>query len=252
MATHSDWKKKYFEALRELETLEKSGQQQEQLLRKGIARLAITAKGHNQRLDTLLSGIQKHCKKKQDEALAKDLDKLTELLNTLETSTPADSYAWLDFAADLTQRLHLPETLQAQHQQLQSRLADLDADQALGQIVALIRQLLELDEQKQAVETTAPAKPEASPADHEDPSRILLDTLVERVTATFGSNAALQQIQAEIAAASTLDWRAFVPRIVEQIRTLVHDINQDKAKLESLVLVGHAINKVTLRVAVRA
>ena len=221
MANDPEWKTKYFDALRELESLERNWDRQEQVLRKAINRLSITAKGLSPRLDSLLATIQQHCKQKKDEMLANDLDRLSQVLNEVDSPDAGEQYQWNEFAFDLSRRFEVPDQHRAELDQLKDRMPQMAADQALTQIAELINRLIRTDN----------ATPDSVASSE------LLDELIERVASTFGSNEALERIRGEVAEAEgELDWRAYLDQIVQQLRVLVRDINQDKAKLESLVV----------------
>ena len=221
MANDPEWKTKYFDALREIETLERNWDRQEQVLRNAINRLSITAKGLSPRLDSLLATIQQHCKQKKDEMLSNDLDRLSQVLNEVDSPDTGEPYQWNEFAFDLSRRFEVPDQYRAELDQLKDQLPQMAADRALTQIAELINRLIRID--------------------HANPDSVasgeLLDELIERVASTFGSNEALERIRGEVAETEgELDWRTYLDQIVQQLRVLVKDINQDKAKLESLVV----------------
>jgi diguanylate cyclase len=222
MAADQDWKSKYFESLRELEDLERNWDKQEELLRRAVSRLTITAKGLNPRLDSLLATIQQHCKKKKDDMLASDLDKLSQVLNQVDSpAASGEDYQWSEFAFDLSRRVEVPDNYQGELNQLKSQLPQLDAGQALSSMADLINRLIRLDH---------------SSPDSVDASE-LLDELIERVASTFGSNEALERIRGDIAQVEgELDWRQYLDQIIQQLRQLIKDINQEKVKLENLIV----------------
>jgi nicotinamide riboside kinase len=72
---NTDWKSKYQDTLRELETREQDWERIEALLRKTIGRLSIAGRGLDARLDRHLRLIQELSREKRDEKLAQALGK---------------------------------------------------------------------------------------------------------------------------------------------------------------------------------
>ncbi|MCZ8133381.1 MAG: GGDEF domain-containing protein [Steroidobacteraceae bacterium] len=82
-----DWKKRYLDSLREMETEERRWRAVESLLRKLVARLCATASGQDERLDAQLDKLAAAVKKDAGEPELKALlDSLTDAIRALDQS----------------------------------------------------------------------------------------------------------------------------------------------------------------------
>jgi diguanylate cyclase len=87
----SDWKRKYQDAIKELDSKEAEWQVLEEILRRAIARLSIVSLGLDHSLDEQLTKIQALSRQKQDRELGPALDKLSAVISSLEDDKPASS-----------------------------------------------------------------------------------------------------------------------------------------------------------------
>lgn len=228
MSAEEKWKSKYFNHLRDYEALEEACEARDDLLRKAINRLSITAKGIHPRLDTVLGQLQQHCKQKKDDKLAESLNRLGDILNELDESS--EEVHWQQFVRLLLDKLPQSEPQQVAVAGLLHELPKLELDAALSAISTLLQEWL---------------KPQDAPASNcLEPSE-LLENLISRVTVTFGSNAALQNLRTEIAEAQD-NWPAYLDKIIAQIGLQIRLLHQDKARLETLILdVGQQLKDIS-------
>ncbi len=83
---NTDWRSKYQHVLKDLELREQEWSQVEVLLRKAIGRLSIAGRGLDVQLDKHLRVIQELSRTKRDEKLAAALEKLSEIIASLENT----------------------------------------------------------------------------------------------------------------------------------------------------------------------
>lgn len=88
MNQDSDWKDKYQATVKELDEKEGEWLALEEILRKAIGRLSIAGRGIDKSLDQQLKEIQQFSRQKQDQNLLQALDKLADIVATLDDDLP--------------------------------------------------------------------------------------------------------------------------------------------------------------------
>lgn len=88
MKQDSDWKDKYQATVKELDAKEGEWQAIEEILRKAIGRLSIAGRGIDSALDQQLKDIQQFSRKKQDQKLLEALEKLANIVASLDDDHP--------------------------------------------------------------------------------------------------------------------------------------------------------------------
>ncbi len=206
--------------------MEESWGELEELLRKAVSRLSISAKGFSPELDPILADIQLHCRKKKDDLLNTDLENLAQVLrnpddNPAPVSSSPAQYSSNRFALDLVERLDIPAAQRSALDSLQSQLPSMDHEQSLLAVIALINDLIQSADDDLAT-------PEIR--------QILID-LIERVNLTFGSTSQLENLREQLEDfEQPSDWHDCLDMIIQQIRHLISTLNDDKAELESLIV----------------
>ncbi len=236
MSNDKDWKSKYFNNLKELEAMEKSWGKLEDILRKTISRVSITAKGIHPQLDKILSDIQQHTRNKKDYELEQDLENLAQALLKLEeqpaSATPANSSAQendistpvneTSFALSFIEQLQLSPQYQVEFEQLQHTLPNLSPEKCLSELALLINRLLQI---------------EASDTADKSESFQVLISLIEKIALTYGNTPELDKLAEQIEQADEdSDWREFLDLIINQIRIIIHGIHNEKLELEGLIV----------------
>jgi diguanylate cyclase len=84
----NDWKHKYQVTVKELDVKEGEWQALEEILRKAISRLSVAGRGIDNALDQQLKNIQQFSRKKQDKKLLESLEKLTNIIASLDGDYP--------------------------------------------------------------------------------------------------------------------------------------------------------------------
>ncbi len=234
MSDDKDWKKKYFSSLKELEEMEKSWGKLEDMLRKTISRVTITAKGIDPQLDKILNDIQNHTRNKKDLALQDDLENLAQTLLRIEekpssnTELPeidtdishdADDTS---FTLALIDQLQVSQAQQPQLDQLRNKLPSISPESCLAELAVLINQLLQI---------------EASDTEDKRESFEVLVTMIEKITFSFGNTAELDALTDKLEnAGKEDDWRDYLDQIIKQIRVIMHGISNEKVELEGLIV----------------
>lgn len=88
MKQDNDWKDKYQTTVKELDAKESEWQALEEILRKAIGRLSIAGRGIDSALDQQLKDIQQFSRKKQDQKLLEALEKLANIVASLDDDQP--------------------------------------------------------------------------------------------------------------------------------------------------------------------
>ena len=88
MKQDNDWKDKYQATVKELDAKEIEWQALEEILRKAIGRLSIAGRGIDSALDQQLKDIQQFSRKKQDQKLLEALEKLANIVASLDDDLP--------------------------------------------------------------------------------------------------------------------------------------------------------------------
>lgn len=223
VADDKNYKNKYFDCLQKQEDDEKSWDDLETLLRKAITRLSISAKGHDTRLDRILSKIQKHSREKNNDALGDDLDELSRVLNDLDDqggsgSEQGDSASISELIEDISSRVRFNALLETKIDVFKDRIHSLDQDQCIGQFSELVNQAIE-----QGL--------------HDDSIQKVLITLVEKVAFTHGNSDELDRIKLRLE--DDFDeqmWQVYMDEVIEEIRNIISDINNEKIELEGLIV----------------
>jgi diguanylate cyclase len=229
-----DWKSKYFTSLKELEEMEKSWGKLEDMLRKTISRVTITAKGINPHLDRILNDIQNHTRNKKDLALQDDLENLAQTLLRIDEQPSGKAQApeidtdishnvdETTYTLALIDQLQVSQEQHAQLDQLRSKLPGLSPESCLAELAVLINKLLQID---------------ASDDGDKSKSFEVLITMIEKITFTFGNSAELDAITNKLENATEDDnWRDYLDQIIKQIRVIMHGISSEKVELEGLIV----------------
>ena len=142
---NNGWEAKYQAALRELESRESQWQEIEALLRKAIGRLTTAPRGLDADLDKQLQVIQKLSREKRDEKLGQALEKLAQIIASLDKPRSSEKQRRSDpvlLMLELLQGIHFDA---AQRLRLKSICSDLLKAVARGQerqrISGFVRQL---------------------------------------------------------------------------------------------------------------
>ncbi len=125
VAENNDWKAKYQDALRDIETREQEWREIEALLRKTIGRLSIAGRGLDAALDKQLRLIQELSRKKRDKQLADALDQLSEIVAALEDPQPDSKQRRSDpvmLMLELLQNIHFDATQRGELKKICSEL----------------------------------------------------------------------------------------------------------------------------------
>lgn len=85
----TDWKTKYQDAIAELEVKESEWKSLDEILRKTIGRLSIAGRGHDSKLDDQLKLIQKLSRQKKDDRLLDAIEKLAQIISSLDNADDA-------------------------------------------------------------------------------------------------------------------------------------------------------------------
>jgi diguanylate cyclase len=234
VSADKDWKSKYYNSLDELEKMEKSWAELEDMLRKTISRVAITAKGINPRLDKILNNIQTHTRSKKDFELQQDLEDLSQALMSieekpeqkekdLEIDTDLSGQAnEIDFSLSLLEQLQLPPAQQDELEQLRHKVQGIAPDHCLVELAGFINQLLKIEAGDSNDKSTA--------------SEVLL-SLIEKISFSYGNTPELENITHNIEqAGNTVDWRDFLDQIIKQVRVIIRGIRDEKIELEGLIV----------------
>ncbi len=143
------WKHKYFDALDELESKEKAWEATEEVLRRGLSRMALISQGTDPLLDRRLKALRKSLRRsdsvqrinQQVEAVAERVKLLDEAAE--ERGLPKPQEVLLSMLAAIT----FPGALQRQARKLKKRLQAADAEaqvtELATELTALIRQSLQ-------------------------------------------------------------------------------------------------------------
>ncbi len=206
--------------------MEESWGELEELLRKAISRLSISAKGFSPQLDPVLADIQLHCRNKKDDLLNADLENLAGVLRNLEdnptsASTHPTPTSPNQFALDLVEQLDAPAPQRSALDSLQTQLPSMNHEQSLLAVVALINDLIQTADSDLA-----------NPA-----TRVILIDLIERINLTFGSTAQLEKLRQQLEdPEQSHDWHDCLDIIIQQLRDMISSLNDDKAELEGLIV----------------
>ncbi len=234
MSDDKDWKSKYFTSLKELEEMEKSWARLEDMLRKTISRVTITAKGIDPQLDRILNDIQNHTRNKKDLELQNDLENLAQtLLRIEEKPSSKEELPEIDtdishdvdessFTLALIDQLQVSEKQQSQLDQLRNKLPGISPESCLAELAVLINRLLQI---------------EASETEDKSKSFEVLISLIEKITFSFGNTAELDVLTERLENAGKDDnWRDYLDQIIKQIRVIMHGISNEKIELEGLIV----------------
>ena len=141
------WKQKYYDQLDQLDKKEKDWAGLESILKKTISRLSLAAEGSHDQVDRHLQDIRTAVKDRINihrlELILEDLSKL--LANLDEKKIAPDKQA-MSLLQALLENLQLPKKSDKQRQQLLkqiSRSTDDDKDALLGQVISLLKSVLE-------------------------------------------------------------------------------------------------------------
>lgn len=139
------WKKKYFESLRELEDREQRWLEIEKLLRRGVSRLTLLADGRNSLLDRHLEKLRNSVRsEKNTSRLQTMLDEVIELGTSLQKSSaePAEQPEPSSVLKDLISALQLPAAFEKERSQLILKLDNTQSATSEQQHVKVAASLL--------------------------------------------------------------------------------------------------------------
>lgn len=244
MADDKDWKSKYFDSLQQLEDKESTWNDLENLLRKAISRLAISAKGIDKRLDKVLKSIQTHSRNKKDHALESDLEELSSVLAKIDDqsadtaiispdSAPAKSTTdsnFHEYLIQLLDRLNRQNQWRTELNALKQQLPALPLDQAIDQLADILSQGI-------------------SPQQRQEKSSLqdVLLTLVEKIELSHGNSDRLSVIKERLDSEfNDQNWDNYLDDILAEIRVIIHGITDEKVELESLIVdVTRQLNEIS-------
>ena len=227
MSNEKDWKSKYHQSLDQMEAMESTWAELDDLLRKTIRRLTITAKGINPELDNVLANIQKHARNKEDDRIPHDLEMLTQLINKMDSSdsqTQDQDQAMSlinaqDYTIKLVEKLKLNPNLQDQFDDFRSSIPSMDGEESLHRLASIINELL---------------RDESS--NHELVREVLI-TLVEKIAIAHGNTENLDKLKQKLEDQyESTDWHQYLDTMVSEIRVIIKGINHEKIELEGLVV----------------
>jgi diguanylate cyclase len=250
-----DWKEKYYDSLQNLDDHQERWNELEELLRKAITRLAITAKGIDRRLDKVLADIQKQVRAHNDAGLTEALEALSRVLAQIDDQADADADADADAVQagadeagghaqpfkELAARLHIEESRRGGLDAFVSSMDQLDSDQRIDGFAREINGLLKSEASPVitvAQEVRAETAPEASPgADDRDAVREVLITLVEKIAFTHGESEHLNHIKKLLDSGFDGDsWHSYLDEIISEVRVIIDGVNDEKGELENLIV----------------
>lgn len=245
MANDKDWKTKYFDSLKQLEDKESTWNDLENLLRKAISRLAISAKGIDKRLDRVLKSIQTNARKKKDIALNADLEELSSVLAKIDdqpsiapvagVESPAtashDGSDFHDYLIQLLDRLNKSSQLQVSLDELKQQLPSIPVDQAIQQLADMLNR-----------DISAPQ------LENKSSLQEVLITLVEKIEFSHGNSDRLSLIKERLDSEfNDQNWHNYLDDIIAEIRVIIHGITDEKVELESLIVdVTRQLNEISV------
>lgn len=146
---YEQWKRKYFDTLREYDREEKRWKESDQLLRKAVSRLALAAGGIDEELDRYLLDLRNAVRGHSDNRqLREQVDAISRSLARLDTERSVSRVAKKrNHLADLLGALSLPKGVHPQAALLKKKLANdgtADATTAIKSFAELIHLALEL------------------------------------------------------------------------------------------------------------
>lgn len=229
-----DWKDKYFDSLRQLEDNLASWTDLEELLRKVISRLAISATGAHKKLDPLLKSIRQHSRDKNNDALNSDLEKLSSLLIQIDegtgvTTDDLDMPSVQEQILKLILQLKIDSRFETQLNEFKTSINSLDSEQCLNRFATLINQFLDYE-----------------PSDKTSINEVLL-TLIDKIAFTHGNSERLDAIKEKLDAQFNFEnWHSYLDQIIAEVRVIIQDINEEKVELESLIVdVTRQLNEIS-------
>lgn len=221
MIGNKDWKKKYFDSLKSLEDQQETWTELENLLRKALTRLAITAKGIDDKLDRVLSSIQQHSRQKKNDLLNDDLETLSRLLSQMEdddVGKPQDQSGIRDHLFELIKSLHVEKQFLNELNEFKGNIYSMDDQQCIDRFAELISSFLQYE-----------------PAD-KTPVREVLITLVEKIAFTHGESEHLNEIKQLLDEEyDQQNWHAYLDDIITEVGIIIDGINDEKVELESII-----------------
>jgi len=230
MDNPKDWKKKYQNIINELESKEETWGNLETLLRKAIGRLSIAGQGIDASLDKQLKDIRTLSRNKTDDKLSSALDKLSDVLNTIDEQTPSQNNTMKDELSTIndvmTQLLTLlapPEAHQSSFDRIKSHLPPKNSDSILNELAEELNLIM--------------ASPLADDSDSVSGSidDVILG-LLDRLSIVPGMNQKAKEIQTTIRSGLTLDqWPIVLDKIAQEVSIALQLINDEKNELESFI-----------------
>ncbi len=243
MAEEKNWKTKYFDSLKQLEDAETTWYKLEKLLRKAVSRLAITAKGIDQRLDDVLQKIQHSSRNQDDASLETHLEELAHTLTLLDTPAPATTSNALD------EPLHAPAEQVHDHHQILHLIERLHLDSDYQSRIDALRQSIQQMDSDQCLDSLAQILNDMQTCEVKDPEsvRLLLVSLVEKIALAHGNSEPLSQIQSRLEKEpGPQDWDGVLDDILAEIQRMIQGINEEKVEMESLIVdVTRQLNEIS-------
>lgn len=231
---HKDWKEKYFDSLQQLENNLSTWAELEELLRKAISRLAISATGTHKKLDPLLKSIRQHSRDKNNEALKSDLNKMSVLLAKIDDEPGGPSKSEHNLSAQdqilkVIVQLNVDNELKTQLNEFKQSIHTMESEQCLDKFASLINQFLDQE-----------------PEDKTPINEVLL-TLIDKIAFTHGNSDQLSAIKEKLDNQLTDEnWHSYLDQIIAEVRVIIQGINEEKVELESLIIdVTRQLNEIS-------
>ncbi len=232
MDNPKDWKKKYQAIIQELESKEKTWSNLETLLRKAIGRLSIAGQGIDKTLDNQLKDIRTISRNKSDDELSTALDKLSDILNTIDEQAPAQSNPIHNELSTINEVMTQLLTLLAPPKEYQTRF---DRIKSLLPPKNTHSILTELAEELNLI-MASPINNEKTPTSTSSNINDVILGLLDRLAIVPGMNQKAKEIQSSIRAGLTLEqWPIVLDQIAQEVSTALQLINDEKNELENFI-----------------
>jgi diguanylate cyclase len=227
---NKDWKAKYFDGLEQLEENLARWTELEDLLRKAISRLALTATGTHKKLDRLLNNIRQHSRNKDNDALEADLQKLATLLTQIDDETNKEKNTLVqDHILSLIGQLQLDKQFQQQLSEFKQSISTLSSEECISRFATLMNEFLDFE-----------------PSDKTSIKEVFL-TLIDKIAFTHGGSDQLSAIKEDLDHTFNIDsWHSYLDQIIGEVRIIIQTINDEKVEFESLIVdVTRQLNEIS-------
>ena len=231
MDNPKDWKKKYQTIIHELESKEETWGNLETLLRKAIGRLSIAGQGIDASLDKQLKDIRTLSRNKTDDKLSSALDKLSDVLNTIDEQASSqnnnmkDELSTInDVMSQLLTLLAPPEEHQPTLDRIKSHLPPKNPDSILTELAGELNIIM--------ASSLSTNDDDSKPNDIGD----VILSLLDRLSIVPGMNQKAKDIQTTIRSGLTLEqWPIVLDKIAKEVSTALQLINDEKNELENFI-----------------